>query len=80
MIKVKEFSDVMIHDSDDDCWYHSPDDKQMVEQINNFLEENPNIAVIDIKYFVLQDKNGGEDESRSLLIYRENPRKKYEMM
>lgn len=78
MTKVKEFFEEMEWDSDDKDWYHIPDAMRLDEQINDFLELNPNIIVLDIKYWVKEHKNG-EDESQALLIYEEIGGQPYEL-
>lgn len=70
MIKVEEFYEDMTWDIDAGSWYHSIDGKRLVEYINEFISEHPDIEVVDIKYWVLQHDDG-EDESRALLIYKE---------
>lgn len=77
MIKVKEFFEDMTWDSDEKDWFHSIDGNRLEDEINEFIEEHPNIRVIDIKYWVKEHKNG-EDESQALLIYEKMRRKEYE--
>lgn len=77
-VRVKEFFEEMEWDIDNKDWYHIPDTMRLDEQINDFLEENPNFRFVDIKYWVKEHKNG-EDESQALLIYEEIPRKSYEL-
>lgn len=68
--RVKEFFEDMVWDSDENDWFHAIDSKRLDEQINEFIDDTPNIHIIDIKYWVIEHKNG-EDESRVLLIYNE---------
>ena len=69
MIKVKEFATEMEWDYDDDCYVAS---KPLYKKLNEFLEKNPNIKVIDIKYQVRFGSKFMEDnESQALLIYEE---------
>lgn len=76
-IRVKEFFEDMVWESDDKDWYHDPDGVRLEDSINEFLEENPNFRFLDIKYWVKEHKNG-EDESQALLIYQVIDRQSYE--
>lgn len=67
MIKVKEFSQYMIWDEDEQCFVNNG--PSIDEQINSFVEEN-NVLIIDIKYCV-NFAIDGDNESQVLLIYRE---------
>ena len=74
-IKVKEFFSEMEWDKDAKCMV-SCNGVNIDEKINKFLEENPNIRVLDIKYCVkFGIKDCEDNETQALLIYEEIPRK-----
>ena len=72
--RVKEFSKAMIWDYDSECLV-SYDGVNIDEMINNFLDNNPDIILLDIKYCVKFGVKENEDnEVQALLIYKEKRR------
>lgn len=67
MIRVKEFSNTLRYDSTDQEWHG----RSLEKSINQFLKDNPDIKLIDIKYS--QAINGYSDDidstSCALVIY-----------
>lgn len=76
--RVKEFFEDMVWDIDENDWFHTIDSKRLDEQINEFIDDTPHIHIVDIKYWVIEHKNG-ENESQALLIYNIPVRKPYEL-
>lgn len=78
-VRVKEFFTEMEWDKENKCMV-CHDGINIDEKINNFLEENPTIRVLDIKYCVkFGIKDSEDNETQALLIYEEIPRKPYEL-
>lgn len=75
--RIKEFFEDMVWDIDENDWFHDIDGKRLDEQINEFIDETYHIHIVDIKYWVIEHKNG-ENESQALLIYNIPVRKPYE--
>lgn len=74
-IRVKEFFTEMEWDKDAECMV-CYDGVNIDEKINKFLEENPNIRVVDIKYCVkFGIKDCEDNETQALLIYEEIAKK-----
>lgn len=70
-VRVKEFFTNMEWDDDGECMVCS-DGINIETKINKFLEENPNIEVMDIKYCVkFGIKDYEDNETQALLIYKE---------
>lgn len=70
-IRVKEFFTEMEWNKDVKCMV-CYDGVNIDEKINKFLEENPNIRVVDIKYCVkFGIKDCEDNEAQALLIYEE---------
>lgn len=67
MIQVKEFSNTLRYDSTDQEWHG----RSLEKAINQFLKNNPDIKLIDIKYS--QSVYGNYDDidstSCALVIY-----------
>lgn len=67
MIQVKEFSNTLRYDSTDQEWHG----QSLEKSINQFLKDNPDIKLIDIKYS--QATDGYSDDiystSQALVIY-----------
>lgn len=77
-VRVKEFFTEMEWDDDVKCMVCS-DGINIDQKINEFLEENPNIKVIDIKYCVkFGIKDYEDNETQALLMYEVIDRKAYE--
>ena len=76
--RVKEFFEDMVWDIDENDWFHAIDGKRLDEQINEFIDDTPNIHIVDIKYWVIEHKNG-ENESQALLLYNISKRQPYEL-
>ena len=77
-IRVKEFFTEMVWDKDAECMV-CYDGVNIDEKINKFLEENPNIRVVDIKYCVkFGIKDCEDNETQALLIYQVIDRQLYE--
>lgn len=76
--RVKEFFEDMVWESDEKDWFHTIDGKRLDEQINEFIDNTPNIHIVDIKYWVIEHKNG-ENESQALLLYNISKRQPYEL-
>lgn len=67
MIQVKEFSNTLRYDSINQEWHG----QSLEKEINQFLKDNPDIKLLDIKYS--QATNGYSDDidstSHALIIY-----------
>ena len=72
-IRVKEFFKENKYFTDYDGSTVAFDDCNTIdEKINKFLDENPNIRVLDIKYCVkFGTKDNKYNEAQALLIYEE---------
>lgn len=67
MIQVKEFSNTLRYDSTNQEWHG----QSLEKEINQFLKDNPDIKLIDIKYSQAIDgyANDIDSTSHALIIY-----------
>ena len=79
-VRVKEFFKENKYFADHDGYTVVIDDCTTIdEKINKFLEENPNIRVLDIKYCVkFGTKDNEYNKAQALLMYEVIDRKVYE--